>query len=336
MFPLTVCAQELEFIDLGVVEGEFKQLQRTLTWVNTTGNDLKLSVFSKNSNIQIVSNKMQVTQDDTLSIPIDLNLPTAPGYYEYEIQLVEANNILLHGYHLGLQVLAPEIDVFKAYRNIHWPFRAKEQVFNLKAGYKGDTLRATFDVYNLGGENLQLNDIVINDSTWVTFEPREIKHNQFGHMTIQMYSTDMAPSGFQKVNIELRREDKTLANLPVQFTLIPKQRFADNELVAGGPALTSSVINYDFKELNVGDVETTTITLANVGNDDLQIEKLESNCECLTYDLKKMKLKSGESQSFNVSFNAKGRIGLERKTLAIFSNDPTNPTLVITFRAHVK
>lgn len=336
MFPLTVFAQELEFVDLGIVEGEFKQLKRELIWVNSTSEDLMISAFTKSSKIELNEGPERVPLGDTLSISIDLTLPSAPGYYEYEVQLVAPNKILVHGFHLGLQVLAPEIDVFKAYRNIHWPFRTKEQIFNLKAAYKGDTLKAMFDVYNLGGENLKLDDVIINDSTWVTFEPKEIKHNQFGHMTLQMLTSDKSPSGFQKVNFELKQATKTLANLPVQFTLMPKKPYTDDELVSGGPAITSSVINHDFKELSVGDVETTTITLANVGNDELFIEKLESNCECLTHNLQKLSLKSGESQSFQVTFNAKGRIGLERKTLAIFSNDPTNPTLVITFRAHVK
>ena len=336
MFPITIWAQELEFVDLGVVEGEFKQLQKELKWVNSTGKDLSLTLISEDSKIQIINKQVQVIQSDTLLIPFNLTLPPTPGYYEYEIQLVGSNDILLHGYHLGLQVLASEIDVFKAYRNVYWPFRAKEQVFNLRAGYKEDTLSATFEVYNFGGENLKLDDITINDSTWVTFEPKEIKHNQFGHMTLRMYNSTKATSGFQKMNLELKKEGNTFSNLPVQFTVMPKKQFVDAELVSGGPALTASSINHDFKEVEEGKIESTIITLANVGNEDLMIEKLESNCDCLTFDIQKTTLSSGETQSLYINFNAQGRRGLERKTLAIFSNDPNNPTLVITFRAYVK
>ncbi len=337
MFSVSVSAQELEFIDLGIVEGEFKILQKEVTWTNNTGSKLNLSLMGKSKGLELNENKQLVIEEgETATIPFQIKLSKDPGYFEYELQLVGADNILLHGFQMGLQVLAPEIDVFKAYRNIHWPFRAKEQVFNLKAAYKGDTLQNTFDVYNLGGKDLSLSNIHANDSTWVSFEPTTIKHNQFGHMTIKMLSSKKAPSGFQKINLALIDDEKTLANLPIQFTLIPRQRYADEELVSGGPVATSSITDYDFKEMKVGEVETIEVTLANLGNDELIIENVESNCDCLTFELPSKHINSGASQSLLVTFNAAGRIGLEKKTLAIFTNDPSNPTLVITFRAHVK
>ena len=226
--------------------------------------------------------------------------------------------------------------MFKAYRNTNWPFRTKEKVFNLKAGYKGDTLQGTFDVYNLGGTNLELGQVYVNDSTWVTFEPAVIRHNQFGHMTISMWSTDKAPSGFQKTPISLKLAGDTISNLPVQFTLLPALTYAEDEQVSGGPTLTTNLINHDFKVLEVGQIQSVEVVLANLGQEDLKLEKLESNCDCLTYEIPKMTIAPGESISMTVTFNATGRIGLERKTLAIFSNDSSNPTHVLTFRAHVK
>lgn len=336
VFSLGISAQELEFVDLGVVEGEFRQLQREVFWVNQSDQEQKVRLVSKDKNLQPKEKQVLVAAADSLKIPFTIELSTVPGYYEYELQLIGKDDFLLHGFQFGLQILASEPDVFRAYRNINWPFRTKEKVFNLKAGYKGDTLQNTFDVYNLGGSNLELGRVYVNDSTWVTFDPEVIRHNQFGHMTISMWATDKAPSGFHKIPISLKLAGDTISNLPVQFTLLPGLQYAQDEQVSGGPTLTTNLINHDFKVLEVGEIQSVEVVLANLGQEDLKLEKLESNCDCLTYEIPKMTIAPGESISMTVTFNATGRIGLERKTLAIFSNDATNPTHVLTFRAHVK
>lgn len=329
-------AQELEFVDLGVVEGEFKKIEREIEWLNRSDKSVRVKLISKNNALTINKKSINVKAGESATIPFTIVLPTEPGYLEYELQLVGKEEMLLHGFQFGLQVLAPEVDIFKAYRNTHWPFRSKARVFNLQAGYKGDTLTNSFELYNLGGADLDLSKVEVSDSVWVSFQPKLIKHNQFGVMTITMLASEKAPSGFQKTILSLSTNDKVLSNLPVQFTLLPPKKYKAEELVSGAPTITSSLINHDFKVMKVGEVETVELALANLGNEDLVIERLESNCDCLTFDLEDYRLKSGQSTQLKVTFNANGRIGLERKTIAVFSNDPSKPTLVLTFRAHVK
>lgn len=336
LLTATVSAQELQFVDLGVIEGEFRQLQREVYWVNSSSDEIKLKLVSQNKKLQPARKSATLAASDTLKIPFTIDIPSLPGYYEYELQLIGTDDFLLHGFHFGVQVLAAEQDIFKAYRNMQWPFRTKERVLNLKSGYKGDTLTSTFDVFNMGGKDLKLDEVYVSDSIWVSFQPKLIKHNQFGQMKISLITSENTPSGFQKLPIALKIAEDTLSNLPIQFTVLPAKRYAEAETVSGGPTITSSLINYDFKVMQVGQVRTVDIKLANVGNEELKLERLESNCDCLSYELEKMVIGSGESIDMKVTFNATGRIGYERKTLAIFSNDPSNPTLVITFRAHVK
>lgn len=328
-------SQEVKFVDMGVVEGEFKTLEREVTWVNNSNSQVKLKLNSESKAIVLAFTQKTVAPNDTLTIPFTVELAQTPGFYEYGIQL-GTSELILQKFQLGLQILAPEIDVFEAYRNTHWPFRAKERVFNLRAGYKGDTIQATFDVYNLGGEDLDLKDVKISDSIWVSFTPSTIKHNQFGHMTLYLVASNKAMSGFQKTTFDLMKDDKLLGKMPVQFTLLPAPEYDSEEMVSGAPNITSSIINHDFKVMKVGEVQSVDVTLANLGKAPLQLESIQSNCDCLSYEIPKMNLGSGESIRMTVTFDATDRIGLERKTLAVFSNDPSNPTMVLTFKAHVK
>ncbi|WP_339607061.1 DUF1573 domain-containing protein, partial [uncultured Roseivirga sp.] len=120
--------------------------------------------------------------------------------------------------------------------------------------------------------------------------------------------------------------------IPVQFTLENKPITASPD----SPYLSVSDLDHDFKVLGVNDKGNVTIKLSNSGNEPLEFFKIESNCSCLKYDIDKAVLASGESVDMEVTFDATNRLGFERKTLAIFSNDPRKPTVVITFRAHVK
>lgn len=323
-----VDAQELEFVELGVIEGEFKSIARTLSWINTGHETVNVHIWTDSPLLKSSLLESRVPAGSTIDIPVRLLLPETAGDHEYELRLLDDRDFLLHGFQFSLKVLHSELDVFKAYRNVHWPFRTKEEVFNLRAGMRQDTLKATFDVYNLGGSDLDLGTMSIGDSLLVTFEPKVIPHNQFGKMAIQLFSKDNSSIGFQKQVIKLSQEGKLVATLPIQYTLLPKRG-------EEGPQLTTSIVNQDFKVVKRGEKREVEIALVNKGVSPLLIEKIESNCDCLTFnDIKE--IDAGESATLKVIFNAQGRMGLERKTIAIFSNDPNRPVQVLTFRAHVK
>lgn len=326
----SMSAQNLEFVDLGVIEGEFRQFDRVLTWTNEGSDSVKVKFWSSDPNLKSSPLKRQVGSGEQIEIPISIALPDGAGDLEYELRLLDDNDLVLHGFQMSFKVLQGELDVFKAYRNVYFPFRTKEEVFNLRSGERGDTLSAYFDVYNLGGKNLSVANLNGGDSMNVSFEVDTVEHNTFSKMRVDFMSNDRTELGFQKRLFKLYDKGKLVTVLPVQYTILPKKK--SNER---GANLTVSLVNYDFKVMKVGSTKEVTITLGNTGDKPLVIEKMESNCDCLVFN-SISSIAPGGSQSLTVKFNATGRIGLERKTIAIFSNDPLEPVRVLTFRAHVK
>lgn len=323
-------AQSLQFVDLGVVEGEFRQFDRVFTWTNESSDSVKIQLWSSDPNLKFTPLKRQVRGGEQIEIPISIALPDVAGDLEYELRLLDDNDLVLHGFQMSFKVLQGELDVFKAYRNVYFPFRTKEEVFNLRSGERGDTLSAFFDVYNLGGKNLSVSNLSAGDSIKVSFEVDTVEHNTFSKMRIDFISNDQTELGFQKRVFKLYDQGNLVTALPVQYTILPKKEGREE-----GVNLTLSLINHDFKVIKVGSTEEVTISLGNTGNKPLIIEKMESNCDCLIYN-NISSIAPGDSQSLTVKFDATGRIGLERKTIAIFSNDPLQPIRVLTFRAHVK
>lgn len=322
--------QELEFVDLGVVEGEFNHYNRTLTWTYQGQDSMKVRLWSNSDDLSFKPISRFVAAGEEVEIPISIALPDKAGDFEYELRVLNEDDLVLHGFQMKFKVLQGELDVFKAYRNVHFPFRSKEEVFNLRAVQRGDTLVATFDVYNLGGRDIKTNKLVAGDSITVTFPTREIAHNTFSKMTIELVTNEQSDLGFQKHAVKVYDQEKLVTVLPIQYTLLPK---TGNSLQ--GPKLSSNIVNHDFKVVKEGQTKEVMVSLANNGAELLNIEKIESSCDCLSFN-EIEEIGPGKSQSLTVKFNAVGRAGLERKTIAIFTNDPQKPVLVLTFRAHVK
>lgn len=323
-------AQNLQFVDLGVVEGEFRQYDRVLTWTNQSSDSVQVQFWSSDENLKFSPLMRSVGSGELIEIPISITLSDTAGDSEYELRLLDSNDLVLHGFQMSFKVLQGELDVFKAYRNVHFPFRTKEEVFNLRSGERGDTLSAFFDVYNLGGKDLNTINLSGGDSISVNFGTDKVDHNTFSKMRIDFISDSQTELGFQKRVFKLYNDKKLVTALPVQYTILPKM-----ETNGQGPSMKTSLVNHDFKVMKVGSVKEVAISIANNGNQPLVIEKMESNCDCLIYnDISS--IAPGLSETFIVKFNAKGRIGLERKTIAIFSNDPLKPVQILTFRAHVK
>lgn len=86
-----------------------------------------------------------------------------------------------------------------------------------------------------------------------------------------------------------------------------------------------------FDETNV---ITHSFVVKNTGTADLLIKDIKTDCSCTTVGNVKEKLAPGESSPVTINFHLRGHFGkmADRKT-AILTNDPENPTTVVTILA---
>lgn len=330
---LGIKAQELDNVQLGVVKGELEYYHGVLNWVNNNNDTVRGSYWTDRHWMLLPTSSFEVPPGDSLIIDYRVDLQQLRGIYQAEIRLLDEEQIILHGFLVGGRFQEPDTTALQSYRNDHFPFKSKSQVFNLGATYNNDLLTKEFVVHNFGGDSLDLSNIK-TDHIGLTarFYPAKVAHNEFIRMELTYRPDVESVLGFTRRNIKILDENESLlAVIPIQYTLV--------EYVApqsSAPDMAVSKVNHDFRVIEVGAVEEISIVIANNGNADLVIRKVESNCQCLSYELPDQTIKPGEKTSLTVTFNAAERLGYERKTLAIFSNDPRKPTEVLVFRAHVK
>jgi len=75
--------------------------------------------------------------------------------------------------------------------------------------------------------------------------------------------------------------------------------------------------------------------IKNVGEDTLKIASVKPSCGCTSAPLKKNNLAPGEAVDLEVSFDARNMMGKVSKSVTVTSNDPSTPTLSLTFSANV-
>lgn len=97
-----------------------------------------------------------------------------------------------------------------------------------------------------------------------------------------------------------------------------------------GPTTTLSFTEneYDFGKIKEGDIVEHTFTFTNSGENDLIITNAKGSCGCTVPYYPTEPIAPGETGEIKVSFNSKGKSGVQRKTVTITANtDPAQTVL---------
>lgn len=102
------------------------------------------------------------------------------------------------------------------------------------------------------------------------------------------------------------------------------------------PRLLVDSAVYNFGIARQGDKVATSFKIKNAGDAELLIQRVVPACGCTTSTPSKDKLSPGESTDIKVVFDTTGFSGEKLKTVRIFSNDPDQPSAVLTIQGVVE
>jgi len=104
----------------------------------------------------------------------------------------------------------------------------------------------------------------------------------------------------------------------------------------GGPKITIEQTEFDFGNVTEGDKLTHTFEIKNTGTAPLVIDRVRTSCGCTVADLKTKEIAPGASGQIEVTFDTKGRMGPNRKTITVSSNDKQTPNANIEIKANIE
>jgi hypothetical protein len=89
---------------------------------------------------------------------------------------------------------------------------------------------------------------------------------------------------------------------------------------SNGPIITFAEDRYDFGEIEQGAVVEHVFTFENTGNVPLVLTDVKTTCGCTAPEWPREPIAPGASAELKVRFNSRGKIGVQNKTVTIYSN----------------
>lgn len=103
------------------------------------------------------------------------------------------------------------------------------------------------------------------------------------------------------------------------------------------PRLVVEPTHVDLGVVRQGGTYDFSYIVTNAGRSNLLIRRIGSTCGCtVTEPSEPQLIKPGEQLTIDASFDSSDRIGPQRKTIAIYSNDPHRRRTAVTFSAEVE
>jgi hypothetical protein len=92
---------------------------------------------------------------------------------------------------------------------------------------------------------------------------------------------------------------------------------------------------FNFGKLQQGESVDHEYSFTNTGKSDLLIRKIRASCGCTAIITDKKIIPAGEEGSIKVSFNSKGKLGKQNKTVTVITNDPEHAREILWIRGEV-
>ncbi|MDH5397448.1 MAG: DUF1573 domain-containing protein [Cyclobacteriaceae bacterium] len=196
-----------------------------------------------------------------------------------------------------------------------------------------------FEVYNEGDTIVTfLEKTDAPDHIDVKVAPSALAPKEKGIIMVSYYGKKLNDLGYKNDNVTLYTDEEVEAGAKVFNVYASVEDYfppMTAEALAQAPKVSYSNQIHNFGTVNQGETATTSLTLTNVGKEDLIIRKLEGNCTCITAVAEKENLKPGETTRVEVQFNTAGRRGRQHKAITIYTNSPINPVTRFTIQANI-
>lgn len=194
-----------------------------------------------------------------------------------------------------------------------------------------------FDVYNSGADSIELNyqQMKVPNHLLVSLEPEKLAPRNRGYLKVIYDPSKKNDLGFVSDSFTLSVDSLKEEKFSILTTIEEYFPELSAEELDQAPKLSIKERVADFGKVESGQLVELEFELANDGKEKLNIRKIKSNCDCVTYQNKSENIKKGRSQTLKVKFDTTGRKGNQYKTITLFTNDPSAPTQMVTIKGVV-
>ncbi|TDJ54855.1 MAG: DUF1573 domain-containing protein [Ignavibacteria bacterium] len=197
---------------------------------------------------------------------------------------------------------------------------------------QGDKVTHVFVITNSGGDLLKITNVKAScGCTAALPEKDELAPGESTNLNVTFNSAGRF--GKQKKLIRIESNDPD--NPQVIVTIKGNVVLSDDES-SSYPILHFDQTKYNFGIVKEGKVVEYTFNFENSGNSTLKIKDIKTSCGCTAALVSSEVLKPGEQGTIKVELDTSNRKGKMSRTITIKSNDPKDPTKILTIYADIQ
>jgi uncharacterized cupredoxin-like copper-binding protein len=199
---------------------------------------------------------------------------------------------------------------------------------------RGEHVKYDFVVTNVGGDLLKIDKVRAScGCTAAKPEKTGLAPGESTNINVDFNSTGR--SGRQTKYITVKTNDPNSPEIRFKLTGVVVDPGRGSN-VGDSPKLFFKDTQHDFGKVKEGDVVDYTFTFENKGTKALNIKDIKTSCGCTAALVSSKKIEPGKEGTLKVKLDTKNRIGKMSRRVTIYSNDPSNPNMVLTIFANVE
>ncbi|MDA3860913.1 MAG: DUF1573 domain-containing protein [Melioribacteraceae bacterium] len=200
---------------------------------------------------------------------------------------------------------------------------------------EGALVTHDFEVLNNGDAELYL--IKVSSTCGCTVAKPEKEKLQPGESTkIRVSFNSSSRSGRQKKYINVFTNDQENTRYRLSITAIVVSKESKNNSPGTSAKISVEENQHNFGTVKEGSVLPWVLKFKNIGDAPLLITDVQKSCGCTATLLSSNELQPGESGNVKIELDTKGMKGKKSRTIALTSNDPFNPRMIITLFVDVQ
>ncbi len=200
---------------------------------------------------------------------------------------------------------------------------------------RGDHVKYDFVVSNVGGDLLKIKDVRAScGCTAAKPEKSDLAPGESTNINVDFNSTGR--SGRQTKYITVKTNDPEKPEIRFKFTGVVVDPGAKTGNLTDSPMTFFNETQHDFGKVVVGDTVRYTFNFINKGNAILKIRDIKTSCGCTAALVSNEKVEPGKKGTLDVALDTSHRSGKMSRRITVYSNDPTNPDMVLTIFADVQ
>ncbi len=288
--------------------------------------------------VEYTKDTLQVGESGKINVSFD---PTSAAGFFSKLIVVKGNLAGIQDslYLEGISIPYPS-DIERAYPIHRGPLGFRLRKVNMGDVFDNEPKIKYVEFFNRGEELLDKGAFRSETPPYIQISQVQqfVRPQERGLLMIR-YDGDLKNDlGFFEDIVPIRWEDVAESDLNLEVIADLFEYFAPVQKsdLSQVPQLAIAQKELDLKEISSNAVVRRTVTLTNHGRQPLEIRKVEGNCECLLIEAPKDILQPGESMELSLTFDPKGRKGIDQRNIYIFSNDPVNPVQLIVLKSRVE